>query len=68
MELVKPLFGLALFFGAGLLYFLPALIGSRRDHSQKYLILLVNLFLGWTILGWLFCLYVVAFKPEPASK
>ena len=50
-----------------ILYFLPALIASRRDDTQKYLILLVNLFLEWTILGWLFCLYVVAFKPEPAS-
>ena len=37
---------------AGLaLYFLPTIIGWRKKNSQG--ILLLNLFLGWTVLGWI---------------
>jgi hypothetical protein len=33
-----------------LLYFLPAILG--RDKSDATGIFLLNLFLGWTIIGW----------------
>jgi hypothetical protein len=33
-----------------LLYFLPAIIG--RDKSDATGIFLLNLFLGWTLIGW----------------
>jgi hypothetical protein len=33
------------------LYFLPAIIGWKKKNSQG--ILLLNLFLGWTLLGWI---------------
>jgi hypothetical protein len=35
------------------LYFLPTLIAFSRDHHQKIAILLTNLFLGWSGLGWI---------------
>jgi hypothetical protein len=35
----------------GLMYFLPTIIG--RDKSDAGLIFLVNLFLGWTVVGWI---------------
>jgi Superinfection immunity protein len=34
-------------------YFLPAIIGFGREHQHGVPILLVNLFLGWTVLGWI---------------
>ncbi|MCL1096304.1 superinfection immunity protein [Shewanella kaireitica] len=34
------------------LYFIPAALASHREHNQKLAILMVNLFLGWTFLGW----------------
>jgi hypothetical protein len=34
----------------GILYFLPAIIG--RDKSDATGIFLLNLFLGWTLIGW----------------
>ncbi|MFA5346029.1 MAG: superinfection immunity protein [Candidatus Omnitrophota bacterium] len=34
------------------IYFLPALIAILRHHKNKLAIFLLNLFLGWTILGW----------------
>ena len=44
-----------LVFGVGL-YFLPTIIAALRHTHNATGILLLNLFLGWTIVGW-----VVAF-------
>ena len=33
-------------------YFLPGLIASLRNHKNKLAIFLLNLLLGWTVLGW----------------
>lgn len=37
-------------------YFLPALIAFLRNHKNKLAIFLLNLFLGWTVLGWVISL------------
>jgi len=34
------------------LYFLPSLIAFIRQHKNKLAIFLLNLLLGWTVLGW----------------
>jgi hypothetical protein len=39
-----------IFFGA--LYFLPAIIAALRHTHNATGILLLNLFLGWTMVGW----------------
>ena len=33
-------------------YFLPSFIAFSRDHKNKVSIFLLNLLLGWTVLGW----------------
>jgi hypothetical protein len=33
-------------------YFLPAIIAFGRQHQHRVPILLTNLFLGWTLIGW----------------
>jgi len=33
-------------------YFLPTLIAFLRRHKNKLAVFLLNLFLGWTVLGW----------------
>ena len=38
------------------LYFLPTIIAMCRSHHQDGPILVVNLFLGWTIIGWVVAL------------
>ena len=38
------------------LYFLPFLIASLRQHKNIFAILLLNLFLGWTGIGWVIAL------------
>lgn len=37
-------------------YFLPTLIAFLRQHKNKPAIFLLNLLLGWTILGWVISL------------
>lgn len=38
------------------LYFLPAFVAWWRFHPNKAPILIINLFFGWTLLGWVICL------------
>ena len=38
------------------LYFLPAIIAALREHNNAGAILVLNLFLGWTVLGWVLAL------------
>jgi uncharacterized membrane protein len=33
-------------------YFLPSLIAHFRGHKNRLALFLLNLFLGWTVLGW----------------
>lgn len=38
------------------LYFLPTIVAYRKQKANRAAIFAVNLFLGWTFLGWLFAL------------
>jgi hypothetical protein len=38
------------------LYMLPTLFAMARSHANTTPIFIVNLFFGWTILGWIVCL------------
>ena len=55
----------------GLLYFIPAIVAESRKHRNKSAILILNLLLGWTFLGWVIAL-VWAFTdnvhPEEQSR
>jgi len=35
-----------------MIYFLPCLVAFLRQHKNKLAISLLNLLLGWTVLGW----------------
>jgi hypothetical protein len=35
------------------LYFIPAIIAWQRRHRQRVAILVVNIFFGWTFVGWI---------------
>jgi hypothetical protein len=34
-------------------YFFPSIIAAFRSHHNTLAIFLLNLFLGWTVIGWL---------------
>lgn len=38
------------------LYFLPTIIASRKNHKDGTAIFVLNLFLGWTFVGWVIAL------------
>lgn len=38
------------------IYFLPTMIAYTRKHERRGAIVLVDLFLGWTLVGWWFAL------------
>lgn len=46
-------FGLSMMLIVFGLYFLPAIIALIRKHHNKAQIILLNLFLGWSGLGWI---------------
>jgi hypothetical protein len=44
--------GLLLVLVLGFFYFLPAIVAFSRGHKNSGAILILNLLLGWTMLGW----------------
>lgn len=45
-----------LIIGSVLVYLLPAIIAGNRNHKNGPAIFVLNLFLGWTFLGWVIAL------------
>ena len=39
-----------------IIYFLPALIACAHLHTKTASITIINIFLGWTLLGWVLAL------------
>lgn len=60
-------FVIILFALGSILYFLPSLIASKRNHHNHISILLVNLFFGWTAIGWIVAL-IWAFSSPAQSQ
>ncbi|MDA9919982.1 superinfection immunity protein [bacterium] len=50
-------FWLALLFVVFGFYFLPTILAKRRQQENGRIIFYVNLFLGWTALFWVVCLF-----------
>ena len=49
------MFALSAFICGIAMYFLPAIIAHHRQHVSAGAILLINLLLGWSIIGWIVC-------------
>jgi hypothetical protein len=47
--------GILLLLG-GWIYFLPSLVANSHGHHNTSAIFILNLFLGWTVLGWVVAL------------
>ena len=47
------------------IYFLPGIVASGAKHHQAAAIWILNLLLGWTILGWILALVWALTKPAP---
>lgn len=59
-----PFFGLG--FGVPLVfYFLPSIIAAARGKRDTLAIFLLNLFLGWSVIGWIVALVWAAKHDAP---
>lgn len=62
------IFLLSLFVAVSL-YMLPAIIAYKRYHNNGACIALVNLFFGWSVLGWLAALiWSLSANVQPEKK
>ena len=50
------LFGIMLLVCAVFIYLLPAIVAFSKGHRNAMAILMLNLLLGWTFLGWVVAL------------
>ena len=49
-------FGLLLIVIIGPLYFLPTIVALVRHHRNRLSIIILNLLVGWTFIGWVIAL------------
>ena len=56
---------LIVFCGGGALYFLPTILAATKKHSNKTAIILLNIFFGWSIAGWIILLVWATRKKQP---
>jgi hypothetical protein len=55
------------FFGFGFIfYFLPSIVALARSKRNTLSIFLLNLFLGWTLIGWVVALVWAAKMDDPS--
>jgi hypothetical protein len=51
------------------IYFIPTFLGRKRGIPLTGWLFVVNLLVGWTLLGWIGCLlWAVLATPEPSSQ
>lgn len=49
-------------------YFLPACVAEIRKKRNKTAILVLNLFLGWTLIGWVVALVWASTVDDPTKE
>ena len=60
--------GVGSLLGIGLGYFLPWLIALGRKKRNTGAIFILNLFLGWTVIGWIGALVLALVHDKPISS
>jgi hypothetical protein len=48
------------------IYFAPSIVAINRSHRQRAPIIALNLFLGWTLVGWVISLAMASSASSPA--
>ena len=65
----EPLAAIVLFVLVFLIYFAPSIVSGSRQHPQNVSIFILNLCLGWTIVGWVGALvWAYSKKPEVLAE
>lgn len=54
--------------GIPAIYLLPTFIAGGRQHHQRRAILILNVFGGWTVLGWIAALTWACMATDPEKS
>ncbi|MGD6855869.1 superinfection immunity protein [Bacillus infantis] len=57
MEIIPLLIGIVF-------YFIPSIIAKRKNMSNRVSIYFINLFLGWSLIGWFAALFLAVRKDQ----
>lgn len=57
MEIIPLLIGIVF-------YFIPSIIAKRKNKSNRVAIYFINLFLGWSVIGWFAALFLAVRKDQ----
>ena len=49
-------------------YFLPSFVGSSRRHHNQLAIVMLNLFLGWTGVGWVLAVWACTATQQTSGR
>ena len=66
VELISVIVVVLLFIAGVTIYFLPSMIAIFRSHRNALSVVVLNLFLGWTLVGWVVALVWSLYKEPPA--
>lgn len=61
MEIILLIIGL-------IFYFVPAIVAFNREHNDAIAVFLLDLFLGWTFVGWVIALVWSVAGQSPAAE
>lgn len=54
-------------FGVLLIYFFPCIVRSLRDSTNGFVVFLINLLTGWSVIGWLAALLIACVSQTKTS-
>ncbi|AGX02045.1 MULTISPECIES: superinfection immunity protein [Bacillaceae] len=57
MEIIPLLIGVVF-------YFIPSIIAKRKNKSNRVVIYFINIFLGWSLIGWFAALFLAVRKDQ----
>ena len=50
-----------------LIHFLPTIIACKNKSPKKVAAIILNIFLGWSLIGWIIALVLACKKPAPPA-
>ncbi len=62
------LIALGAFLVGTLVYFIPTIVAAKKKCPKLKLIVLLDIFLGWTFVAWVVCLVLACKKAETTGK
>ncbi len=65
---IQTVCGLAILVAGIALYFLPSMLAAERSHRNVASIVIINILLGWTLIGWLAALLWAIYKEKTVES